>query len=81
MIDINKINNKIINLQKQKRKPSAWQLYLKECMPSQSKDTPFPDKVTACSVKYKEIKVKNPKYLTDLAKGITNTKGEINNGK
>lgn len=55
-----------------KRKPSKWQLYLKGCFSEQDKDIPFSEKVTACSIKYKEIKTKNPKYLDDLA-----TKAEL----
>lgn len=66
-IDNNKKINKFKAQNNGKRKPSKWQLYLKECMPNQSSGIPFPDKVTACSVKYKEIKAKNPKYLDDLA--------------
>lgn len=58
-----------INLENNgKRKPSKWQLYLKTCFSEQdNKDTPFSERVSACSVKYKEIKEKNPKYLDDLA--------------
>lgn len=84
---IDKINNKVNKFKAQntqntqnngKRKPSKWQLYLKECMPGQSNNIPFSDKVSACSIKYKEIKEKNPKYLDELvARPIQPTKSKV----
>lgn len=49
-----------------KRKPNIWQIYLKGCLKDQPKDSGLGEKVSACSVTYKDIKVKNPKHLDDL---------------
>ena len=73
------LTKKINQLQKQsnsnyKRKPSKWQLYLRECIPGKSKDMGMGAKVSACSVKYKDIKAKNPKYLDELVKLAANNK-------
>jgi len=42
--------------QKKKRAPNKWQIFLKECAKAQSGDLSYPEKVKACSVKYKESK-------------------------
>lgn len=41
---------------KKKRAPNKWQIFLKQCAKEQSGDLSYPEKVKACSVKYKENK-------------------------
>lgn len=41
---------------REKRPPNKWQLFLKECTKEQPKDFSYPEKVKACSVKYREKK-------------------------
>lgn len=42
--------------QKKKRAPNKWQIFLKQCAKEQSGDLPYPEKVKACSIKYKDNK-------------------------
>lgn len=58
---------------KKKRKPSKWQLFLKECMPNQ-KNGSFPEKVGACSIVYKDLKEKNPKKLDEIIDKVQRAK-------
>lgn len=51
---------------KKKRQPNKWQIYLKGCLKDQPKDSGLGERVSACSVTYKDIKIKNPKHLDDL---------------
>jgi len=60
------IANSVPVKKKGNRKPNKWQVFLKECSPRQSQDLSMGEKVKACSVQYKEIKVKNGKLLDDM---------------
>lgn len=51
---------------KLKRKPSKWQLFLKDCIPSQPKDAGIGEKITLCSTQYKHLKEKEPKKLDEI---------------
>lgn len=44
---------------KRKRAPNKWQLFLKDCTKEQPEDLSYPEKVKACSVKYRETKNPN----------------------
>ena len=44
---------------KRKRAPNKWQVFLKDCVKEQDGGLSYPEKVKACSVKYKEKKKEN----------------------
>lgn len=52
--------------QKKKREPSKWQLFLKGCIPEQPKEAGMGQKVSACGVKYRTLKEKDPKKLDEI---------------
>lgn len=72
---------KMIN--KKKRGPNKWQIFLKGCMPNQSKDLPMTDKVSACGIQYRELKEKNPKELEKIVNDIKlkNLEAKIDKGE
>lgn len=47
------------NPPKKKRAPNKWQLFLKECAKRQDKELSYPEKVSLCSIEYKEEKNNN----------------------
>lgn len=53
---------------KAKREPNKWQLFLGSCLPGQPKGNDLGQKVSACSVVYKDLKVKDPNKLEDIIK-------------
>lgn len=58
---------------KKKRRHSKWQLFLKECVPTQ-KDGSFPEKISACSITYKDLKENNPKKLDEIVERVKNNR-------
>ena len=49
---------------KPKRPPNKWQLFLGTCM--KTKEGDMGQKVSACSVVYKDLKEKNPDKLEEI---------------
>lgn len=68
MNGLNKINNG-----KKERKASKWQLYLKDCLPDQPKESGLGEKVSTCSVTYKQLKEKDPKKLDEIIAKVQST--------
>lgn len=60
------LTNAIPTKKKGIRKPNKWQAFLRHCTPQQAQDLSMGEKVKACSLQYKEIKIKNGKLLDDL---------------
>lgn len=60
------IANAAPSKRKGNRTPSKWQVFLKHCTPNQAQTLSMGEKVKACSVQYKDIKVKNGKLLDDM---------------
>ena len=53
---------------KAKRPPNKWQLYLSTCLPGQPKDAGLGQRVSACSVSYKDLKAKDSNKLEEIIK-------------
>lgn len=56
----------IVDVPKKKREPNKWQLYLSSCFETQPKSASMGEKVSACSITYKDLKNKDPKKLEDI---------------
>jgi hypothetical protein len=55
-----------MEVDKKKREPNKWQLYLGECFQTQDKGLAMTEKVSACSVTYKQLKEKDPNKLEEI---------------
>lgn len=51
---------------KRKRQPNRWQLFLTGCLKDQPKNTQLGEKVSACSIVYKDLKEKDPTKLEEI---------------
>jgi hypothetical protein len=50
---------------KKKREPNKWQLFLTDCIKT-TKGSSLGEKVSTCSVVYKDLKIKDPKKLDEI---------------
>jgi len=58
-------------LEEPKKRPlNRWQLFLHDCRPRQDPNLGMTQKVSSCSVEYKELKEKNPKQLEDILEKV-----------
>lgn len=55
---------------KMKRELNKWQLFLKSCIPNQPKDAGMGQKVTSCSIQYKDLKTNDPNKLEQIVDNI-----------
>lgn len=68
---------KTINNIKAPRKKSKWQIWLKGCVPRQSKDMGMGEKVTECGVEYRNLKEKDPKKLDQIIETISRQQNAV----
>jgi len=57
-----------------KREPNKWQLFLKSCISGQPKSAGMGEKVTACSIQYKDLKTNDPNKLEQIVDNVRKTR-------
>lgn len=63
-----------MNEEKKKRPPNRWQLYLSSCLKEQPKGSGLGEKVSSCSIQYRDLKTNNPKKLDDIISTVKSKK-------
>lgn len=67
----------VIEEEPKKRKLNRWQLFLKDCSPRQDKSLGMTEKVSVCSIEYKQLKDNNVKKLDEIIDKVQKTQKVI----